>query len=132
MPFRVIDIAYILRRKEPEAQRLTILNVAGRGEPLTFEHCIQMAQNKLVRSPGKWPMRFVLKMGWKLGISAIPPEALPYMTGEYIMNTDRLRKFLGADYEHVIRYTNQEAFSDSFAPPREEVATAGQALGSAR
>ena len=109
-------IAYILRRKEPEAQRLTVLNVAGRGEPLTFERCIQMAQNKLVRSPGKWPMRFVLKMGWKLGISAIPPEAVPYMTGEYIMNTDRLRKFLGTDYEHVIRYTNEEAFRDCFAP----------------
>ena len=28
-------IAWILRR-EPEPQRLTILNVAGRGEPLTF------------------------------------------------------------------------------------------------
>src|SRR6266568_5236231 len=30
-------IAFILRKTEPEAQRLTILNVAGRGEPLTFE-----------------------------------------------------------------------------------------------
>ena len=29
-------IAYILRKSEPEAQRLTILNVAGRGEPMTF------------------------------------------------------------------------------------------------
>jgi len=29
-------MAYILRRTEPEAQRLTILNVAGRGESLTF------------------------------------------------------------------------------------------------
>src|SRR6266704_1914748 len=33
-------IAFILRKTEPEAQRLTILNVAGRGEPLTFEQCI--------------------------------------------------------------------------------------------
>ena len=106
-------IAYILRRKEPEAQRLTILNVAGRGEPLTFERCIQLAQNKLVRSPGKWPMRLVLKIGWKLGISAIPPEAVPYMTGEYTMNTDRLKKFLDGDYEEVMRYTNTEAFEDS-------------------
>ncbi|MBI1740379.1 MAG: NAD-dependent epimerase/dehydratase family protein [Candidatus Koribacter versatilis] len=71
-------IAWILRR-EPEAQRLTTLNVAGRGEPLTFE-----------------------------------PDAVPYMTGQYIMNTERLQKFLGADYEKVIRYTIADAFADSF------------------
>jgi hypothetical protein len=49
-----------------------------------------------------------------LGISAIPPEAMPYMTGEYTMNTERLRKFLGEDYEKVIRYTVADAFADSF------------------
>jgi hypothetical protein len=36
------------------------------------------------------------------------------MTGQYIMNTDRLKKFLGADYEQVIRYTIADAFADSF------------------
>jgi nucleoside-diphosphate-sugar epimerase len=106
-------IAYILHR-DPEAQRLTILNVAGRGEPLTYGRCIQMARAKLVRVPGKWPMRLVLKFLWKRQISAIPPEALPYMTGEYIMNTDRLRAFLGGEYEHVMRYTIADAFADSF------------------
>ena len=49
-------IAHILHR-DPEAQRLTILNVAGRGEPLTFGRCIEMAQAKLMRVPGKWAMR---------------------------------------------------------------------------
>jgi len=39
---------------------------------------------------------------------------LPYMTGEYIMNTDRLRTFLGGEYESVIRYTIADAFADSF------------------
>ena len=39
-------IAWILKR-EPEAQRLTILNVAGRGEPLTFAQCIEMAHAKV-------------------------------------------------------------------------------------
>ena len=72
------------------------------------------AQAKLVRVPGKWAMRVVLQFLWKRGISAIPPEALPYMTGEYIMNTDRLRKFLGAEYESVMRYTIADAFADSF------------------
>jgi hypothetical protein len=40
---------------------------------------------------------------------------MPYMTGEYIMNTDRLRKFLGEDYENVIHYSVADAFADSFA-----------------
>lgn len=105
-------IAHILHR-DPEAQRLTILNVAGRGEPLTFGSCIEMAQAKLVRVPGKWAMKLVLQFLWKRQISAIPPEALPYMTGEYIMNTDRLRSFLGAEYENVVRYTIVDAFADS-------------------
>jgi nucleoside-diphosphate-sugar epimerase len=109
-------IGHILQR-DPEAQRLTILNVAGRGEPMTFGRCIEMAEAKLVRAPGKWAMGIVLKFLWQRGISAIPPEALPYMTGEYIMNTARLRAFLGGEYEEVIRYTIAEAFADSFRPP---------------
>lgn len=106
-------IAWILKR-EPEAQRLTILNVAGRGEPLTFGQCIEMAHAKLLRVPGQWSMRFILRLLWDWNISAIPPDAVPYMTGQYIMNTDRLRKFLGADYERVIAKTTREAFADSF------------------
>src|SRR5580658_5196865 len=106
-------IAWILRR-EPEAQRLTILNVAGRGDPLTFAQCIELAHAKLLRVPGQWGMRLVLQFLWNRGISAIPPDAVPYMTGEYIMNTDRLKKFLGDDYARVIQKTNAEAFADSF------------------
>jgi len=106
-------IAWILRR-EPEAQRLTILNVAGRGDPLTFGQCIELAHAKLLRVPGQWTMRRILQFLWNWNISAIPPDAVPYMTGEYIMNTDRLKKFLGGDYERVIEKTNLEAFADSF------------------
>jgi nucleoside-diphosphate-sugar epimerase len=110
-------IAHILHR-DPEVRRLTILNVAGRGEPLTFGRCIEMAGAKLIRVPGKWAMRMVLSFLWNRKISAIPPEALPYMSGEYIMNTDRLQKFLGGEYEHVILYTIADAFADCFkAPP---------------
>lgn len=108
-------IQHILQR-EPEMQRLTILNVAGRGEPMTFGGCIEVAKAKLIRVPGKWAMRQVLKFLWKQQISAIPPEAVPYMTGEYIMNTERLRRFLGPEYEHVIRYSIRDGFADSFHP----------------
>jgi nucleoside-diphosphate-sugar epimerase len=107
-------IAWILRR-EPEARRLTVLNVAGRGQPMTFGACIEKAGAELIRIPGEWAMRQILRFLWKMQISAIPPEALPYMTGQYIMITDRLRKFLGDDYEKVIQYTIADAFADAFA-----------------
>ncbi len=113
----VDDMARLVRhilQREPEPQRLTILNVAGRGEPLTFGRCVEMAKAKLVRVPGRWAMQQVLAFLWRQKISAIPPQAMPYMTGEYIMNTDRLRRFLGPEYEHVIRYTIADAFADSF------------------
>jgi len=107
-------ITRILQKTEPESQRLTVLNVAGRGDPMTFERCIEVAQARLLRLPGKLAFRTALKILWRLGITAIPPEAAPYMTGEYIMNTDRLRKFLGENYEDVIRYTIADAFADCF------------------
>jgi nucleoside-diphosphate-sugar epimerase len=113
-------ILRILRKTEPESQRLTVLNVAGRGEPLTFERCIEISQANLWRLPGKLAFRTVLKALWKLGIVSIPPEAAPYMTGEYIMNTDRLRKFLGENYEDVIRYTIADAFADCFKSEKAE------------
>jgi hypothetical protein len=106
-------ISYLLQRS-PEVKRLTVLNVAGRGEPLTFGRCVEMAQAKLLRVPGRWTMQMVLQFLWAQHISAIPPEALPYMTSEYIMNTDRLRNFLGSEYEHIIRHTIAEAFADCF------------------
>lgn len=115
----VDDMARLLRhilQREPEPQRLTVLNVAGRGEPMTFGQCIEMAKAKLVRVPGRWVMRQILSFLWKQKISAIPPQAMPYMTGQYIMNTERLRRFLGPEYEHVIRYTITDAFADSFHP----------------
>lgn len=108
-------IHHILQR-EPEPQRLTVLNVAGSGEPLTFARCIEMANAKLIRVPGKWAMRQILTLLWKQKISAIPPQAVPYMSGQYIMNTDRLRRFLGPEYDHVIRYSIADAFAESFKP----------------
>ncbi len=116
-------IAWILTR-DPEAQRLTILNVAGRGESLTFGQCIEMAKAKLIRVPGRWGMRRVLELLWSLKLSAIPPDATPYMTGQYIMNTERLKRFLGDDYEMVIKKTNAEAFADSFASSPTQLSTA--------
>jgi len=106
-------ILHILQR-EPETQRLTVLNVAGRGEPLTYGQCVETAQAKLLLVPGRSAMRLALQFLWKWKISAIPPDAVPYMTSEYVMDTSRLRRFLGPEYEHVIHYTIADAFADSF------------------
>ena len=108
-------IAYIVQKTQPEPQRLTALNVAGRGQPLTVGRCIEMARAKRISVPGRWTFEFLLRALWNLGISAIPPAAAPYMTSEYIMDTRRLQEFLGSDYEKVIRYTIAEAFEDTFA-----------------
>jgi hypothetical protein len=53
---------------------------------------------------------------------------MPYMMGEYIMNTDRLKKFLGPNYEDVIRYTIADAFADCFAS--DTLVAAQQSAGS--
>jgi len=106
-------IAHLLRRQQADP-RLTVLNVAGRGEPLTFRDCISISGNRLLRVPTRTAFAAVLRLLWKLGISAIPPAAAPYMTGSYIMDTTRLRTFLGSDYERVIHHSNERAFRDIF------------------
>jgi nucleoside-diphosphate-sugar epimerase len=108
-------MAYIVHKTEQESQRLTVLNVAGRGEPLTFARCLEIAQARLIQVPGKRAMGAVLRTLWKLGISSIPPEAMPYMTGEYLMDTGKLQAFLGPEYERTIQYTIRDGFADSFA-----------------
>jgi len=108
-------ILYIMRKTEPESQRITVLNVAGRGEPLSFATCIDLARAKLKRVPGRTGLQLILLLLWKMKISTIPPEATPYMTGQYTMNTDRLKNFLGPEYETVIQYKIADAYADSFA-----------------
>src|SRR5216684_2644596 len=107
-------IAYILKKTQPESQRLTILNVAGRGAPLTYEQCVQVAKAKLVRVPTKRMFELVLQFLWKAKISTIPPDVAPYMTSEIMMDTARLAEFLGVEYRNVIRYPIAEAFAECF------------------
>jgi nucleoside-diphosphate-sugar epimerase len=122
-------LAWILRQHEV-GRNLTILNVSGRGEPITFERCAQIAGNKVRRLPGKRACRLALSLGWKLGISSVPADAIPYFTGTYLMDTRRLREFLGKDYEDVIRHTCEEALADSFAHEPEAAPQAVEAAAS--
>ena len=85
---------------------LTILNVAGRGETITVQRCAEIAQATIKRAPTRATCRAVFGLLWKLGISSIPPAALPYLIGSYTMDTTRLQQFLGKEYDSVIQYTH--------------------------
>lgn len=102
-----------LARRDSEGNVLHILNVAGRGEPLTIQQCAELAHSKILRVPRSL-CALVLRKLWEWGISSIPPEALPYMIGSYTMNTARLQKLLGSEYDQVIKYTVTDALADSF------------------
>jgi len=110
-------IAFILTKTAPETQRLTVLNVAGRGPALTFEECIRLADARLVRVPTEKLFRLVLRILWAIRLSAIPPDVAAYMTSDTVMNTSRLERFLGPEYQNVIRFTVADAFGACFGKP---------------
>jgi len=107
-------IAFIVKHSSP-SDKVTILNVAGRGEAMTIAECAQLANSEVKRYPTRMLCRAVIKIMWSLGVSSIPPDAFPYLVGSYTMDTTRLRKFLGSNYSDVIRYTNIDAFLDNLA-----------------
>jgi nucleoside-diphosphate-sugar epimerase len=107
-------ITYLLYRPASDPA-VTILNVAGRGEAVTFERCAEIAQAEVKRAPNRATFVFALRALWKLGISSIPPEAAPYLIGSYTMDTTRLQEFLGPHYPDVIHYTIEDALRDTFA-----------------
>ena len=119
-------VAFILKKTDPEAQRLTALNIAGRGPSLTYEECIAIAKAKLLRVPTEKMFELVLKFMWFAKISTIPPDVVPYMISDTVMDTLRLAQFLGPEYVNVVRYSPAEAFADSFKAD-EKKETAAQA-----
>ena len=117
-------LAWILRSCDRGGELVT-LNVAGRGDPISIHTAARIAEQKIVRVPSVALCRLALQALWTFGISSVPPQALPYMIGSYLMDTTRLRAFLGGDYANVIRYTTEDALLDSFQPntPEEEAVT---------
>lgn len=119
-------IAHILGRRQTDP-KLNIMNVAGRGDAIALQTCARIANLEIKRLPGRALCRLLLRMMWKLGISDVPPEAFPYLLGSYVMETARLRVFLGEDYRKVIHYTCEEALAATFqrlpASARKSVAT---------
>ncbi|MGE5324217.1 MAG: NAD-dependent epimerase/dehydratase family protein [Actinomycetota bacterium] len=118
-------IAHILERKQADPQ-LTVLNVAGRGDSLSLRRCIEIANIEVNRVPGKAMCRRALKLLWELGVSDIPPEALPYLLGSSTMDTAKLRVFLGEHYRSVIQHTCEDALADSFTGTAPQIAVAAR------
>jgi nucleoside-diphosphate-sugar epimerase len=118
-------VRHILSRKQPDS-RVNILNVAGRGDPVTLRRCIEMAQLEVKRVPSRTMCRQTMRLLWDLGVSDIPPEALPYLLGSCAMDTARLRVFLGEHYRSIIEHTCEEALAESLKEqPARELASAG-------
>lgn len=120
-------ITWLVDQKS-KGSELVVLNVAGRGEPITIGRCTELANAKVLRLP-RWLSVKALEWLWNRGISAVPPQAFPYMVGSYTMDTTRLQRLLGKDFERVIHYTSESALMDSFLP--ETAATTYQASGQA-
>jgi nucleoside-diphosphate-sugar epimerase len=108
-------IAWLLQRPVADENATLTLNIAGSGPPISMERCAEIGNAKRVALPSRWLCRKVLTLLWKLGVSPLPPDALPYLAGSCTMSTERLRRLLGKDFEKVIRYSAEAALLDSFA-----------------
>ncbi len=106
-------LVHLLDRPDSDPSFL-ILNVAGRGEAITVQRCAEIAHAKLRRVPTRGACLIVLRLLWKLGISSIPPAALPYLIGSYTMDTTRLQHFLGEEYGRIVQFSNEDALRESF------------------
>lgn len=106
-------IAWIMRRL-PTSRERVVLNVPGKSPAVTLAGAAKIAKATVIRLPGRIWCRWTLQLLWKLGISGVPPEALPYMIGSYTMDARRLRAFLGDDFDRVMQYTVEQALEDSF------------------
>lgn len=117
-------IAYILHRPRNQRESV-ILNVPGKGTPITLGEAAKLAKQTVIPLPGAAFCRWTLQLMWKLGISGIPPEALPYMIGSYTMDDSQLHAFCAEEYDRVIQFSVEQALADSFSPcePTEHPAT---------
>lgn len=121
-------IVHILQSRQSDPP-LTIMNVAGRGDPISLETCARLAKLEIKRLPSRALCRQVVSLMWKLGISDVPPEAFPYLLGSYTMDTARMRVFLGDEHRKVVQYTCEEALrsflSSDLAITRNEESSVG-------
>ena len=107
-------MAYIVGPREGDP-KLQILNVAGRGEPLSLRRCAEIAHLPVKHLPSTGLCRQALGFLWDWDVSEVPPEFYPYLLGSCVLDTTRLRVFLGDRYRSTIQYTSEEALLESMA-----------------
>lgn len=112
-------IAFILTHPSSAGEDV-ILNVPGKGKPITLSEAAKMAQQHVLPLPSVAFCRWALQVMWKLGVSGVPPEALPYMIGSYTMDDSRLRAYCGPEFDSVIQFTVEQALADSFRAPQSD------------
>lgn len=95
---------------------LGIFNLAGSGPPISFRECARLAGTPIIRIPSTGLVLALLRLFWAIGLSGVPPEALPYFLGSYTMDTTRLQRELGTQLKEIVRYSSREAFLDSLRP----------------
>jgi len=54
--------------------------------------------------------------GRTIGLSGIPPQALPYLLGSYTMDTTRLQRELSPNFEKTGQYSSRQALRDALRP----------------
>jgi len=107
-------VTWLLHQSLPQEKELLTLNVAGSGSPLSIKTCAGIAGARIQRRPSLWLCTKLLSRLWRRGLSAVPPNALPYMAGSYTVATQRLKELLGSSYAEVIQYSSEAALRDCF------------------
>ena len=113
-------IAFLAGHPGPEGE-IELFNVAARGEALSVDECCRITGTRSLRLPDESLIRLALEIAWKQGASDMPPDALPYVLGEYTLSTQWLQERLGTDYGSVIQFTNEQALRSAMG----EVAKSG-------
>ena len=109
-------IACILRWPE-SGREPVVLNVAGAGDSISIHLAARIARQKIVQLPTALACRWAYALLWNLGVSAVPPQALPYIVGNCLVDTARIRAFLGSKYFDVIRTTSEDALQETVSAP---------------
>ena len=92
---------------------LNVLNLQGRGPASSGDDVARLAGLRMIRLPSYALVAVLYRISWALGISAVPPDALPYFCGSYTMDTTKLERLLGPDYPKMVRKTSAECILET-------------------
>ena len=104
-------LAWLCRHYNPG--ELNLLNLQGRPPAITGDDCAWLGGLKMLRLPSYGLVKLLYHIGWMLGISSVPPEALPYFAGSYVMDTGKLERLLGEEYNQLVRHTSEESVRET-------------------